>query len=268
MYIFTTINRRGIKHQINTMNFERLTYKEWPYMRVNKRKKYVYYAVCPECRDPVHISNLYENEKARKSGEIVSHARHSGGPISGFNYSHEDKLNCPLYKPASLGDKTVRSDERLSEEIKIHIDKNRGKIMKDIRAILGINLSTRLLESCINTFINAGAYRYRSVNKYNIPYCIMYHQQPILIFGQYIGESDEAITEAFKEKSRYFYLDERKIIKKPNVTNFIRIKLFIFNHRRKRERQYVQLKIYEETTSGRKRIIYNLVLEMTEFVYN
>lgn len=263
MYVFSV--SKGKKLTLSEVNFERLTNKEYPYMRMG-RKDYVYHAICPECGNPIDITNLYCKEKARHNGKIVTHARHSGGPVSGFAfYNEEDKKNCPLYKPTPLGDKTVRDNEIQNDDLRLYIEKHRDEILKDLQKITGLNLSQNVLATLFNNFMIARAYRYRAVNKYNIPYCVMYYQQPFTIYGQYIHSAD--IMNAFKSKGQSVELVNGQIKRKPNTKNFATVKLVFSNYRRQNEKQFLRMSIYEESASGRKGIIYRRVLEMTEFVY-
>ena len=47
-------------YKISTINYEKETKRQKPYM-LEKNGKYQYFAVCPECDNPIQLIGLYKN---------------------------------------------------------------------------------------------------------------------------------------------------------------------------------------------------------------
>lgn len=188
--------------------FEDLTKKRFPYYQYGADKKLKCYAVCPECGNPIHIINLYGAEMMQNEiGLITTYAKHTRGRIAGFKFWNQvEKEDCSLYKPTPLGNTDVKHNDEYSQELKDLIEKNKKNIFKDIREIISVNLSILIINRSYDSFINSHAYTYKAVTKYNIPYAMLYYQQSILLYGQYIvpGIFGDWISKQINEKSRFF----------------------------------------------------------------
>ena len=121
-------------------------------------------------------------------------------------WNQVEKEDCSLYKPTPLGNTDVKHNDEYSQELKDLIEKNKKNIFKDIREIISVNLSILIINRSYDSFINSHAYTYKAVTKYNIPYAMLYYQQSILLYGQYIvpGIFGDWISKQINEKSRFF----------------------------------------------------------------
>lgn len=204
--------KKGKEYKITVDNFEKLTKKEFPYCKVNKQNKLRFFAVCPECGNPVQIINLYFDEMRQENTGIIStYAKHTSSHVDGFPFWNRiEKENCSLYNPTPLGNEEIRTNTPYSEEIKELIIKYKEEILKDIKEIIGINVSVKYLERVYNVFLGSKAYNYKAVNKYNIPYSLLYYQPSTSIYYQYIRKSKigDLIHDAINSNSIFLNLQQ------------------------------------------------------------
>lgn len=66
--------------------------------------------------------------------------------------------------------------------------------------------------------MNSNSYTYKAVTKYNIPYAMLYYQQSISLYGQYIvkGIFEVLLSDQINEKSRFFKVKNTGEIVKSN----------------------------------------------------
>ena len=155
-----TIKNSGKSFMLNIDNFEELTKKRPPYYQYDTDNKLKCYAVCPECGNPIHIINLYGAEMMQnKTGLITTYAKHTKGKIEGFDFWNPfDKENCSLYNPTPLGNTEIKYSNDYSEELRKLIENNNRIIFKDIREIVCINLSSKIINRLYGSVMNSTAY--------------------------------------------------------------------------------------------------------------
>ncbi|MDD3142172.1 MAG: hypothetical protein PHX08_24850 [Lachnospiraceae bacterium] len=265
--------KKGEAFVLSVDEFEKKTSHEYPYYRQNKDKKLALYAICPECGNPIQIINLYGAEMMQNKTYLVTmYGKHTGGAVSGFPYWNDaEKRNCSLYKPSPLGNTEIRTKTEVSEEIRIIIENNWGRIKQDIRSIVGVNLSNRVMEHMKEIFMESKAYCYKAVNKYNIPYAMLRYQEAISIYKAFLFDSpmSSVVKEKINTNSLYFTIGEKEIEKREGLTDFYNIGIYFTKNQRRDDKQYIHMVIYEADVYGRKEkhIILEKELEMTPWIY-
>lgn len=61
MFVFKILNEKKI-YTISRENFEKVTKKKFPYCQ-NINSKMSYFAICPECNNPINFVNLYVEDQ-------------------------------------------------------------------------------------------------------------------------------------------------------------------------------------------------------------
>jgi hypothetical protein len=266
--------KKGDPFELSADKFEELTGKLYPYYRSQskKNKKLSLYAICPECGNPIQIVNMYGAEMMQnKTHRIKLYAKHTRRAVKDFPYwDEEKKLACPLYKPSRLGNRAVREDNEYSEEIRKIIENNKKKIKKDIRNIVGLNITNKEMDQMYDVFMDAHAYSYRAVNKYNIPYSMLRYQAAIPIYGIYLMNSamGEIVRERIEHNSEYFEISKRQIVKKKTESEYCYINMYFTRYENKAGGQYMHMVIYE--TKGKNRRKHNILdqeIEMKPCIY-
>lgn len=186
MDIFSTLSAGPFELTID--NFNDATHKAYPYFQEISNHKVNYYAICPECRNPIRIINLFGHEfEESHTKKRKTHARHTGKDIKGLAVHNQQKyMHCPLHKANSFACKKLRNDEVYNAKLYSLINKNRNRIIKDIREITGINFSKDYLAKIITTYLNSNNYSYIHTNKFNIPYSILFTSKSLDLYGRYL----------------------------------------------------------------------------------
>lgn len=258
--------KKGKAFKISIDEFENQTRKDFPYYRINEKKKLLCYAICHECGNPIQIVNMYGKEMMQEvTNKIVAYGKHTTKAVNGFPYWNEAaKKNCSLYNPPSLENKEIRASSEESEQIRKIVEQNWQKIKRDIREIVGINLSNKTLEYMKDVFINSNAYSYKAVNQYNIPYAMLRYQGAILIYNGFLLDSymGEIIKDKINSNSLYFEVENNRIVKKSE--GYHSIKFYFTKHNRINGKQYIHMVISE---GGNNKFISNERIEMKSYIY-
>lgn len=228
MDIFMT--KEGIVKEINQKNFENTTKRDYPYYDDKRKMKSPYFALCPYCRNPIKIINLYNDDYREKNTRIVkTHARHHKKDVPDLAlYNERAYLSCIFSNPRAFGIEEINDNDRENNEILQLLQKKSLIIKQKIRSLVGINLSNNTLDKKIKAVINQEHYKYIYFNKYNLPFAILYSGEQINIFHQYINihnKNGKIIATAILENSiNYKVNEENQIVRKEN-SEFSRINL-------------------------------------------
>lgn len=231
MDIFTLSNETNSEVYVLTEKiYLEKTKKTLPFFNLNYKK---YYAICPDCKNPIVIVGLF-NDRVLSDGKtpVKLHGRHVKRSVEGIaNYNQGAYDDCDLTKvnASELSNKS-KSKKKVNEIVGL-LKKYPHIVLKCIQNITGLNISSNSFESMRNTFIEAEGYYYRRVTKWNLPYSFLYIQQQMNLYGRYINKNEmgQKLKEALK-KSEFFKIDNNKIISKESYKN-ARIYFFITNHK-------------------------------------
>ena len=258
-----------IIYKLTKENYINITNKKEPYFQGKS-----YFAICPCCGNPIQIINLFKEkyeENITKRRRV--HARHVPRSILGVaKYNEEKYHSCELHNPIAFTLRIVRNNYRENQELKQLIEKNKKEIIYDIKEITGIYFKNKKLEEIINSFLKNGNYCYTYINRFNIPYAILYTEKSINIYGQRLNVDNELGKEIYfsvKKNSNFFKINEegKRIIKKENITFFSKIFLMIHDHRINNGIQTIRIRIFEEG-KNKENTIFERTITMKEFIYN
>lgn len=259
--------KKGQAIELTVDKYEAETYHEYPYYR-KTNNGLSFYAICPECGNPIQIVNLYREEMRQNvTGKVVLYGKHTSRRVDGFDYWNVTaKEKCSLYNPSPLGNTDIRKNSDEAKEIKLLIENNWQKIKQDIRGILGINLFNKTLDDMYKVFMDSQAYNYKAVNKYNIPYAMIRYQQGISIYNTYLFSSPicKIIIEEINNNSKFFEIQDNKIVKTGG--GFNKIGIYLTKYQKKEGKQYINMVIYE-TYDEKIRTILKETLEMKPWIY-
>lgn len=243
--------------ELNVSNYEKATKKKEPYFQiVNKKMKH--YAVCPACKNPLDIINLYVDKTFdENSNKMPLHAKHYNLDVVGIaNYSKDDYLNCPFANPAKFGGREKRKSKNKKNEIITLLQLYPNILFNEIRSITGIDFSVERFQELISNFILSEGYYYRYITKYNLPYGFLNMQKNINIFNNRIFPSNTG-KKLQKEliNSKYFKYKYNRIVRKTD--KFAEISFYLSNHRFNgdREEEYIDLMIEEKQGSTENLIL-------------
>lgn len=277
MNVFSTLTKGHFEITID--NFVDATHKKEPYFQVDTKGKEKHYAICPECGNPIQIINLfgqeYEEQITKKRN---THARHTGKNILGLPKHDQLKyLGCPLHKASSFSCRRLRNDEVYNSNLLSLINKNKSKIIKDIREITGINFKNDYLEKIIKTYINSNNYSYSHTHRFNIPYSILYTSMSLDLFGRYlfidncISNEIERIVNCSANFEIKNIEDENKNISKKIVkksTKYLHLILKVSHHNIKAKTLRLSILEYEDDDIDNAVMLGNTTIAMKPYIYN
>lgn len=261
--------RKGEKGiELTTDNFVEKTRKSFPFYQDPKKYKKPYFAICPECNNPIQIINLYGAKyEEENTGKVAIHGRHFPHNVEGFPDYNKDKYNnCPLHNPIAFHIVEIRNDTTYNEEILKIVKENKNIIAENIREITGILFKKEKMFKIIDDYITANDYCYTHTNKYNIPYSILYTREAPNLFGQRIAETPLGvrIRNAIAVESQFFQIGEGRIVKKDD--GFAGIILRIGNHRVRDKQQYMTM-VIEEERKFKVSTIFQEDIELKQYAY-
>jgi len=242
-------------------NYCEKTNKNAPYYRPDISKKSPYFALCPECGNPIQVVNLYtdivEEKVTGRKGLHAKHYTHSIPKLAVFNNAKFQK--CSLKAKTPLGYKLVRKDKTENERLKKIVENNRKKIRDYIRQITNIFFTNAVIDGWIDDYLLNRKYEYKGVDERNIPYSILVSHQAIDIYGQKLSDADlgAEIRQTINVKSKFFKVEseEGKIVKKIDKKFYPYIKIVIYGHKIVDEEETIKLKIFEYLDDKEKKIL-------------
>ncbi|EAU54049.1 hypothetical protein [Mariprofundus ferrooxydans] len=226
-----TVPKVGSPLTVN--DFEKLTKKASPYYQ-NENGKGKHYAVCPVCRNPIVIVNLYTDSSTIEgdSSPAPLHARHSQKTIVGIAEYDEAKYNeCYLANPAVFSCTDRRMEGDVSNELLDLIINNAKIIRTMISSAIGLNVGDKLFESILNDFKSEQGHLYRFVNRYNLPYAIIYLMKNRSINYQYLkGEVGDKLKASINESFNKSIFISKNQIKRNDSS--VSLNMFFTEHNR------------------------------------
>ena len=176
---------------------------------------------------------------------------------------------CSLYNPTPLGNTEVKHSDDYSEELKELIENNKRNIFKNIREVVFINLSTQIINRLYDSFMNSNAYTYKAVTKYNIPYAMLYYQQSISLYGQYIvkGLFGDLLSKQINEKSQFFKVENTgEIVKK--VSGYRTINMIFKQFKDIGNEKTITMEIYETDEKDHIYTILKEKISLKSYIYS
>ncbi len=244
---------------LTVFNYEKVTKKNFPYYQcINGKIKH--FAICPICGNPIQIINLYNKNIISDKGLPTLYAKHYSKSVDKLaTYNKNNFMNCPLRSKTSFNSHNKHSDKGRFNEIVNIYKKNKELIKRTIQAISGINFSQKKVENIFEKFQKEEGYYYEAVNKFNIPYSVLYLSGNQNIFGQYINKNNEELIKSF-ENSIFFELNEYQIVSKDSY--FAEINLYFLNFKDSKNSFPTMTMIIEEKSKGQTNKLFEKVVDI------
>lgn len=173
-----------------------------------------------------------------------------------------------MYNPTPLGNTEIKHSDEYSEELKELIENNKRNVFKNIREVVSINLSTQIINRLYDSFMNSNSYTYKAVTKYNIPYAMLYYQQSISLYGQYIvkGIVGDLLSDQINEKSRFFKVENTgEIVKK--VMGYRTINMMFKQFKDTGNEKTITMEIYETDEEDSIYTILKEKINLKSYIY-
>lgn len=199
--------------KLSVAKYEQETNRKEPYFQITTPPPN-YYALCPECENPIEIVNLYiEQHKKRKEDNLPLYARHVNRNIKNIaNYSQLDFDNCSLKNPSTITGGGKRTGNSPSTIEIINLLKNHTELIyRFMSEIIGLKISEKLFNKIIEKFKQSNGELYKGVTKFNLPYTILYMSDNNNISYESLNlksEFSKTIRTAIIEKSELFEISK------------------------------------------------------------
>lgn len=182
---------------INAKNYELATGKKEPY-RQDKNDKISYYAVCPECDNPIQVVGIFKDtiESKRKP-----YGRHHKGSIPALAvYNEEDYLDCSYSNPNWENKSRYRpiTSRVASQTLKILRDQF-DRVIYLLSKQTNLKISQKLAEKMLEQYLLEEGWRYREATINNLPWIFGQCSPAFPMFGRWI-KKDSELHQAIERK--------------------------------------------------------------------
>jgi hypothetical protein len=218
---------------LTVKNYENQTRKTSPFY-VEMKNKIKYFAICPACKNPIMIVNLYVDKTIDENkNKMPMHAKHYKYDVKGLaEYSQVAYDNCCFANPSKFGGTSKHNDKGRRNEIVSLIKEYPVILYNEIRSITGIDFTEKAFSNMIKNFIKSEGYYYKYINKYNLPYSFLNMQKGITLFKSQLYYSDPNLRSELARSindSKYFCYKNYRIVPKTEK-GFYEIELHLANH--------------------------------------
>ncbi|XRJ98430.1 hypothetical protein ACPBEI_12660 (plasmid) [Latilactobacillus sakei] len=219
-------------YKITKVNFEEKTLKEEPYVK-KQVNKVSYYAVCPECDNPIQIVGLQKNTIESGSNP---YGRHNKGDVTDLAlYSEIDYLECPFSNPSWTKKPGKRSSKSpLANKMLLNMRNYYDCAIKLLQEMTGLKISRNLAKQLLENYLLDEGWLYRQATLNNIPWILGESSPAIPLFGQYIYKNS-ALFHSIQDKCADIVLEPAgfsedlvQIRNKPG--QFIKLEFIFCNH--------------------------------------
>jgi hypothetical protein len=191
--------------KIEKYQFEFDTKKRNPWYQDDCQGETVQYAVCPACNNPIQIIVLYK----RRKNSPKPYGKHYGKNVPDLADHNQDEYErCPYANPDLHKDRTKRrnDDDPKGKELLQLLREQFDRVIKIIRKITGIQISTSLAEKMLKRFLSEKGYLYIGTNECNLPWMFAYFSDNQNLYAQFLRE-DTGLRRSL-EKNKRIYVNE------------------------------------------------------------
>ncbi|OSK14544.1 hypothetical protein EAMG_05324 [Escherichia coli M056] len=261
MNIFSLVDSPDTPIHLTTENYEKKTLKTYPYVQ-NINEKTKYFALCPQCKNPVSLVNPFYKES--ESG--LFYAKHEKHDVPGIaSYNEEKYHSCPLRNPVNLDSREKRPPGTISNEIK-HLFHQHAEVIFSVAEFFAeITFSNFVKEAMLKAFGKDEGYRYRAIHKFNLPIGFLYMSNGQDIYG--CRPKNEDMKKAINNSVNFHVVNG--FINRKNNNYKAKLILFFSGHkaasRQTENKEIITLNIAEKTgeSTDASTIIYCKPIEYT-----
>lgn len=229
MFVFSILSNPDLPLVLTEDRYNLATRREYPYVRTGTDGKTRYFALCPECKNPVQLIN--RSVSSTKSDTL--YAKHIKATMPDLaTYNQEAYDDCQLANPHRLDGKTRRTPGLKTNKIKDIFSKYIDLIVSYAESMTGIKFSDTIIEQMISEFCKNRAYEYRAVSEHNTPLAFLYLTEAKSLYGCSV---DNIIAEHINKSSigfdaKQFKSSKRFYTKRKLLSFGYELKFFISGH--------------------------------------
>ncbi len=175
-------------YRITPANYEKQTKKRRPYV-LEREGRDSYYAVCPECDNPIQIIGLYK--ETRESGRKPYGKHHKGTIPYLAKYSEEDHLECPFSNSKWKKTSGRSTSSPLANRILLTLEEQFDRIIYILKKQTGLLINKKLAKEMLITYLKNEGWLYKEATLNNLPWIFGQCSPAIPLFGRMIQKNSE-----------------------------------------------------------------------------
>ena len=180
----------GKVYYINEINYTRATGMNQPYCLPNGKGGQSYFAICPQCENPIQIIGLYKNTIEGGQKPYGKHCNKSIPKLAAYN--KEDYLDCPYSSPSWKKPTTKRPvGSKVANEILRLLRDQFDRVIYILSRDTEIQIGHNLARSMLQTYLGEEGWRYRAATLNNLPWVFGLAQKATPLFGRLIVKNGE-----------------------------------------------------------------------------
>jgi len=187
MDVFKTKPGLREEYPISEENFTKVTKRKEPYIKQTEKED-KYYAVCPECDNPIIIVGLLK--KTKESGR-KPYGRHHKGSILGLaEYNERDYRNCSYSMPRWKKPRSKRrADSKMAKEILKVLKEQYDRVIYILEKDIEIKITKSFAEELLCSYIRNKAWLNYNSTPYNLPWKLLEASRGCKLFGRKIKKN-------------------------------------------------------------------------------
>ncbi len=222
-------------YSISEKLFSEVTGDEKPYC-AKRGAQDSYYAVCPECDNPIQIVGLYKStiESGKKP-----YGRHYKGTIPHLaEYCEEDYELCDYANPEWKRPYGKRSpDSKIAKRTLALLKEQYDRVVYVLSKEIEIKISNSLARELLRQYLISQGWRYNMATLNNLPWVLLEANGAHSLFGRYI-QKDGELHKKLKESCAtvdFQISDDGKYVKIINNSKkeYVNIYFHMYNHTKK-----------------------------------
>ncbi|MDR1703900.1 MAG: hypothetical protein LBS19_04340 [Clostridiales bacterium] len=260
------------KIPITQENFTRETGEKPPYVASNDSGGKSFFAVCPECENPIQIIGIYKNTPESGTTPYGRHYPKSVPKLA--EYNHPDYLDCsysnPKWKKGSLkrhhGSRVAQNTLRVLRE---QFDRVIYCLSKDVDMYISYNTA----EAMLRGYIANEGWLYRNATMNNLPWAFGEAESALPLFGRKIVRGSDLHHSLSENCPEVEFVDADKYVKVTSKQGeYIRLYYVLTNHRKEVTGEHlnesIDLWVYRGSAPDIETVYHKTIQIRTEYFFN
>ncbi|MEM5767941.1 MAG: hypothetical protein AAGU32_06590 [Bacillota bacterium] len=248
------------------------TQKKAPYCVPKVKGGNHFYAVCPECENPIQIVGLFLDtaEAGRKP-----YGRHHKGSLPGLaEYNEEDYYDCSYSNPKWKKPDALRSpDSYVSKQILRLIYEQYDRMIYVLTQDMEVRISRPLAKKMLQQLLDNRAWRYRMATMNNIPWILGEVAPSTHLYGQWIRRGSQ-LKQAIEKRCPAAHFQDTVSAQYVRLQHrpgeYLNVQFFFLGHEKTLDAsgQHLQESIDFEVTNGNECIYHKTIQIRTDYFLN
>lgn len=193
-------------------------------------EKSSYYAVCPECENPIQLIGLFKDTKEAKRRP---YGRHHGASIPNLaEYDEQDYIDCRLSDPNwTAADGKRNPTSRVAVNTLAIVREQFDRVIYILNKQTGLSIRYNLAKKMLMAYISDEGWLFRYATMNNIPWIFAQCSPSIPLFGQLIKKDSELHKNIKENCSTVRFEEEGSYVRIKQAENqYVNLYCLFLNH--------------------------------------